>query len=413
MTKAHVNSIAAVLGLAMPALAILGQERRSSRRNKGEGKVRVAIIGAAGGQALHFLRLVMRHEHVELVAVVDPNVREAERRGREYGGDLHWALPSATTRLLRDKGRTSFRTNNCRAFATVDGLAAAVRRGELELDLGIVCTPPAAHVHDVVTLLDIDAVVLYEKPPTLTLDEMREIRAALRRATHRGSPAWIVCNFQLEEQWRALRDKFDQYGLPIVIEAAWVRGFLAPEEALEEAGATRRGQADRPMTDLCHMLHAALCLIPGLRLLRVKGVTCEDAEGRPDDQEAVYETLTAAAEVVWQGVRREVELRVVVGWNVPLLGENTREEVSVTFQGTRGLGRVNLLVDDTVRAGRTRAPRHYWPSSRSSIPSAGRTTPSPRVPSRTVWPSATSACSGAWSPRLGPGSGWRTPPTWA
>ena len=79
------------------------------------------------------------------------------------------------------------------------------------------CTPPAAHVHNIVTLLDIDAVVLYEKPPTLTLDEMREIRAALRRAAHRGSPAWIVCDFQLEEQWRALRDKFDQYGLPIVI----------------------------------------------------------------------------------------------------------------------------------------------------------------------------------------------------
>ena len=46
----------------------------------------------------------------------------------------------------------------------------------------------------------------------------------------------------------------------------------------------------------------------------------------------------------------------MVGWNIPLLGENTREEVSLTIQGTRGLGRVNLLVDDTVRAGRTAGP---------------------------------------------------------
>ena len=360
MKKQHVTGIGAVLGLT-PLALVAGQDRRFSRRDKGAGKVRVAIIGAAGGQALHFLRLAMGDDDSVLVAVVDSNTREAELRSREYGGDLRWSVGGAVGRLIRGKGRTSFRDNGCRVFASVDALVAAVRRGELQVDLGIVCTPPLAHAHNIVALLDIDAVVLYEKPPTLTLDEMREIRAALRRAAARGSRAWIMCDFQLEEQWSALREKFAEYGLPFELQAIWRRGFLAPVEAREEAGATRRGQADRPMQDLCHMLHAVLCLIPGLRLLRVKGETWEDAEDRPADQVAVYETLTATAMVPWRGVLRRVELRVKVGWNIPLLGENTREEVSLTIQGSRGKGVVNLLVDDTIRAGRPRAPRFYWP----------------------------------------------------
>ena len=361
MKKATVIGMGAVLGLTLPALVMGRQDRRSPRRKNDAGKVRVAIIGAGGGQALHFLRLAMADDDSVLVAVVDSNTREAERRSREYGGDLRWSLDGAVPRLMRGKGRASFKDNGCRVFASVDALVAAVRRGEIQVDLGIVCTPPVAHAHNIVALLDIDAVVLYEKPPTLTLEEMREIRAALRRAAARGSRAWIMCDFQLEEQWRALREKFLQYGLPFELQAIWRRGFLAPEEAREEAGATRRGQADRPMQDLCHMVHAVVCLFPGLKLLRVKGASWEDAENRPADQVAVYETLTATAVVPWRGKEREVELRVKVGWNIPLLGENTREEVSLTVQGSRGKGVVNLLVDDTIRAGRPRAPRFYWP----------------------------------------------------
>ena len=309
------------------------------------GKVSAAVIGAAGNQALHFLGMCRDVEWVDLVAVIEHYDREeAGKRALEYGASV------------------------CLTLGTVDELVAAVRGG-LDLDLAIVVSRPDSHAQAVIAMLGIDVVVLCEKPPTLTLGEMLAIRDA-----ELASKAWVAWNFQLEEQWSVMREAYEAgwFGSEIMtLLTRWVRGYIAPQDLARAGERTRRGQAGSPMFDLSHMLHAGVCFVPGIQILRVLGsskTVVFDVAGI--ELEQIYDTLTATCRL--PGARRdEFQLRVEVGWNVPLPGEADLEEVYVDIQGSGGSGKLNLMVGDEPTLGAPRVRKFYWPSI-TSVDATGR-----------------------------------------
>jgi predicted dehydrogenase len=289
---------------------------------------RVIITGGAGGQAAHFLRLCKkRKKRIVVVGIIEGHNREEA--------------------LLRAKKAGE----QCRVFETV---AEAIAAG-LEFEAGIVCSRPEAHAAEIIALLNAHNYVLAEKPPTHTLEEM--VAVAVAEHSSRGCVDW---NFQLDEQWGGLRERIEdrEHGQPLVVEAVWVRGRLSDEDQLL-LESVRRGQRGRPIVDLCHMVHAAIMVLPGARPVSVVGESWTERDG--DRITAQYETLTATALFPWNGKLVRVQLRVVCGFNIPLPGEHTTEEVYVATQGFRGTERINLLVDERVIGGRPLAPRHYWP----------------------------------------------------
>ena len=289
--------------------------------------IRVIITGGAGNQAQHFLRMCRkRKKRVVVVGIVEGHNRDvAMRRAKKAGPQ-------------------------CQVFETVALAIAGV-----EFDAAIVCSRPQAHAAEIIALLDAHKYVLAEKPPTHTLQEM--VAVAIAEQASQGCVDW---NFQLDEQWGGLRERIlaGEHGQPLVVEAVWVRGRLSDEDQLLLEEGVRRGQRGRPIVDLCHMVHAAIMVLEGARPVSVEGESWTERDG--DRVTAQYETLTATVLFPWQGKRVRVQLRVVCGFNIPLPGEHTTEEVYVAAQGFRGTERINLLVDERVIGGRPLAPRHYW-----------------------------------------------------
>jgi predicted dehydrogenase len=312
-------------------------------------RLRVVITGAAGGQAAHAIRMLLdRVDDVDLVGVVEGHMpAKARSRARRYNAQRRETIASQVGRRRR---RPPPGWRPCRVFSSIE---AAIE--EVEFDLVIVCSRPEDHAREVNAALRVDKCVLAEKPPTKTLEEALEIAAA-----ERESNGWVAWMYQLYWQWRPLirAIRRGELGVPLVIEAIWVRGLVA-EGDLAGAEAIRLGQRGRPMVDLCHMLEGALSLVPGCTPLTVLGFSVSEGA-------TVYETLTATVAVEWEGQTIRVQLRIVCGFNIPLPGMHTLEEVLLSCQGTNGLGTVRGLVDERVVGGLPLAPEDYLPKIASA-----------------------------------------------
>lgn len=303
-------------------------------------KLRIVITAGAGGQAAHFLRLIMeRLNLVELVALIESyDLGEAHARARIYNNAQRSAHP---------KDRRGVTWQRCRVFKTVEQAIDAI-----DFDLAIVCSRPEQHARELIAILEADKYVLAEKPPTATLEEMVEVALAELR-----SKGWVAWNFQLFWQWRELRKSVrrGRLGAPLVVETNWIRGLVVSADRQAAEQGVRRGQSGRPMVDLCHMVDAALCLLSRVTPMRVLGFSANHGA-------TAYETLTATVLASWEGREIPVQLRVVCGFNIPLRGKHTLEEVLVTYQGAVGHGTVRGLVDERVIGGRPLAPEDYWPA---------------------------------------------------
>lgn len=127
--------------------------------NPHAGALRVGIIGT-GGIAHAHADALSTQENVELAVAVDLDAGRSE----EFASK--WAIQR-----------------------TASDLCTAVTNGEL--DLVVICTPPASHVSLALEALALDLHVVIEKPPALSLEQMHTLMKA--EAASRGS---VSCVFQ-------------------------------------------------------------------------------------------------------------------------------------------------------------------------------------------------------------------------
>lgn len=127
--------------------------------NPHAGALRVGIIGT-GGIAHAHADALSTQENVELAVAVDLDA------GRSEEFAAKWAIQR-----------------------TASDLRTAVANGEL--DLVVICTPPASHVSLALEALALDLHVVIEKPPALSLEQMHTLMKA--EAASRGS---VSCVFQ-------------------------------------------------------------------------------------------------------------------------------------------------------------------------------------------------------------------------
>lgn len=127
--------------------------------NPHAGPLRVAIIGT-GGIAHAHADALSTQENVELAVAVDLDHGRSEEFAAKWG-------------MQR----------------TAPDLRTAAASGEL--DLVVICTPPASHMGLALEALAMDLYVVIEKPPALSLEQMNTLMKA--EAASRGS---VSCVFQ-------------------------------------------------------------------------------------------------------------------------------------------------------------------------------------------------------------------------
>lgn len=125
--------------------------------------LRVGIIGTGGIANAHAEALSGR-DNVELAVAVDLDPSRAEAFAAK------WNIPRIAADLQSE---------------------ADLRSAGGGLDLVVVCTPPASHMGLAVEALGLDLHVVVEKPPALSLEQMRALMAA--EAASRGT---VSCVFQ-------------------------------------------------------------------------------------------------------------------------------------------------------------------------------------------------------------------------
>ena len=133
--------------------------------------VRVAVLGAGGAAQVVHMPILARLAGVEVVGIVDPDVRKAETIGERFG------VPEVAEDL------------------------SALLPGE-PLDAVVVCTPNGAHEDGVLAALERGAHVLCERPLTVSSDSARRMIAAAESAERQ---LMVANNHRYRHDFRLMR----------------------------------------------------------------------------------------------------------------------------------------------------------------------------------------------------------------
>lgn len=133
--------------------------------------VRVAVLGAGGAAQVVHLPILARLAGVEVVGIVDPDLRKAETIGERFG------VPEVADEL------------------------SALLPGE-PLDAVVVCTPNGAHEEGVLSALDRGAHVLCERPLTVSSESARRMIEAADSADRQ---LMVANNHRYRHDFRLMR----------------------------------------------------------------------------------------------------------------------------------------------------------------------------------------------------------------
>jgi predicted dehydrogenase len=280
---------------------------------------RIGIIGAGGMSGYHVEGF--RAAGAEVIAMADVNVTAAEK--------------------------TAARLNIPKSYASVEDMLT-----KEPLDAVSVITPNKFHCPLVLQALKAGKHVFCEKPPALNAQEMADMAAAAKAA---GKTLMFNFNNRARPESYAMRQYLDAgcAGRINSAQALWIRRTGIP--GFGGWFTTKALSGGGPVIDLLHMLDLALYFMGDPEPEWVMAQTFDDFIGDksfkgpwgiPDVANGVTDVESAAHGFV------RFKTGQVLFFRNSWAEMNRREEVSVTFQGTKAGGMVRRLfgrdgLDDT------------------------------------------------------------------
>lgn len=273
--------------------------------------LKVGIVGAGGIANYHIKGYKMAG--AEVVAVVDTDAARAQWTSREFG--------------------------IAHSYPTLEDMLAA----EKSLQAISICTPNKFHAPLAIAAARAGKHIFCEKPPAMNAAEARQMAEAAKAA---GVHLMFDFNNRARPESLALKKYIDagEVGTINTAQAAWVRRCGIPgyggwftQKALSGGG---------PTIDLLHMLDLALWFMGYPEPAWVLGGTWNDFAhdptfagpwGLPTIKGGTMDVETAAHAMITFKTGQMLYTRM--SW----AEMNEREEVSVTFQGSKAGGRVARL----------------------------------------------------------------------
>ena len=273
--------------------------------------LKIGIIGAGGMAAYHTTGF--RQAGAEILALADVNPAAAQKSAAQYGIPRH--------------------------FSDVAGML----RGVPELDAVSIIVPNKFHAPLAIAALKAGKHVFCEKPPALNAREMSLMQAAAEK-----SKRTLMFNFnnRARPESYAMMEHINEGAVGRInsCQARWIRRTGIPgfggwftNKALSGGG---------PLIDLLHMIDLGLYFMgypdPAYVLARtykdhVTDKTFKGPWGIPDVAKGVVDVEAAAHGFITFTTGQSMSF--AVSW----AEMNKREEVSVTFQGTKAGGMVQRL----------------------------------------------------------------------
>jgi predicted dehydrogenase len=273
--------------------------------------IKIGIIGAGGMASYHVAGF--REAGAEVIALADVNLAAAEKAAAKYG------------------------------IARVFGDIAGMFRSVPELDAVSIIVPNKFHAPLTIAALKAGKHVFCEKPPALNARE-----AALMKATAEKANRTLMFNFnnRARPESYAMMEHINQGAVGTIntCQAKWIRRTGIPgfggwftNKALSGGG---------PLIDLLHMVDLGLYFMgypePAHVLARtfsdhITDKTFKGPWGIPDVAKGVTDVEAAAHGFVTFKTGQSMAFQI--SW----AEMNKREEVSVTFQGSKAGGMVQRL----------------------------------------------------------------------
>jgi predicted dehydrogenase len=273
--------------------------------------IKIAIIGAGGMAAYHAKGF--REAGADIVALADVNKAAAEKAAAKHG------------------------------IAKVYGDVAAMLRAEPSLDAVSVIVPNKFHAPLALQALAAGKHVFCEKPPALSAAEMAKMKAAAAKAKRT-----LMFNFnnRARPESYAMMEyvKAGTIGTINTCQAKWIRRAGIP--GFGGWFTTKALSGGGPLIDLLHMIDLGLYFMgypePAHILARtyrdhISNKAFKGPWGIPDVAKGTTDVEAAAHGFVT--FKSGQSMSLAVSW----AEMNQREEVSVTFQGTKAGGLVRRL----------------------------------------------------------------------
>jgi predicted dehydrogenase len=272
---------------------------------------KVGVIGAGG--MLQYHAAGFRQAHAEIVAVADPAPGAARKAADK------WGVPHA--------------------YESVEAMLAERK----EIQAVSIIVPNKFHAPLAIQCLAAGKHVFCEKPPALSAAEVDGIVAAAKAS---GKTVMFNFNNRARPEARALKAYVDagQVGRINSAQAKWIRRTGIP--GFGGWFTTKELSGGGPLIDLLHMVDLAMHLMGYPEPAHVLGQTFSDfiqdksfkgPWGIPDRVGGVTDVENAAHGVVTFKTGQILTLQV--SWAEMV----KREEVSVTFQGTKAGGKIERL----------------------------------------------------------------------
>jgi predicted dehydrogenase len=271
----------------------------------------VGIIGAGG--MLQYHAAGFRQAHAEIVAIADP-APGAARKAADKWGVAH-------------------------AYESVEAMLAERK----ELQAVSIIVPNKFHAPLAIQCLNAGKHVFCEKPPALSAEEVRGIQAAAKAS---GRTVMFNFNNRARPESRAMMRYIESGAVGAInsAQAKWIRRTGIP--GFGGWFTTKELSGGGPLIDLLHMVDLAMHLMGYPEPAHVLGRTFSDfiqdksfkgPWGIPDKVGGVTDVENAAHGVVT--FKSGQILTLQVSWAEMI----KREEVSVTFQGTKAGGKIERL----------------------------------------------------------------------
>ena len=272
---------------------------------------KVGIIGAGG--MLQYHAAGFRQAGAEIVALADPAPGAAAKAATK------WCVPHA--------------------YESVEAMLSAQK----DMQAVSIIVPNKFHAPLAIQCLNAGKHVFCEKPPALSAEEVRGIQAAAKSS---GKTVMFNFNNRARPESRALKAYIDagEVGVINSAQAKWIRRTGIP--GFGGWFTTKELSGGGPLIDLLHMVDLAMHFMGYPEPAHVLGRTFNDfiqdksfkgPWGIPDKVGGTTDVENAAHGVVT--FKSGQILTLQVSWAEMI----KREEVSVTFQGTKAGGKVERL----------------------------------------------------------------------